>query len=115
MFCRLFINVGFMVMPVKIGIDMPVQRNKQSKGLVFEKDLDGTFLLGVYQQRDCPANKVHRRFIEFAGKTYTAIIIDLPDELDSEEVAQIRGGLTHEFNLLNKSLHRTLARRVVDP
>ena len=64
----------FMIMPVDIGIDMPIQRNKQTKGLVFEKYLDRTLVLGVHQHSDRPANKIHRRFKEFAVDTDTAVI-----------------------------------------
>ena len=82
----LLIDAVFLAVPVKIGIDMPVQKNKQSKGFVFIKDLDGTFFVGIYQQGDRPANKIHRRLIEFSRDTDAAVIIDLPDEFIPEEV-----------------------------
>ena len=75
-----------MTIPVRVGIDMPIQRNKQTKRLVLKKDLDASLIFTVHQHSDRPANKIHRRFKKFAVDTYTAVIVDLPDELDPEKV-----------------------------
>ena len=71
---------------MRVGIDMPVQRNKETKRLVLEKHLDLTLIFTVHQHSDRPSYKVHRRFKKFAVDTYTAVIVDLPDELDPEKV-----------------------------
>ena len=76
-----------MIVPVDMNIDMPVQSNKQSVGLVFKKDLD-LLTLGVviHQHSDRPSYKIHRRLKEFTVDTDGAVKGDFPDELDPKKI-----------------------------
>ncbi len=107
-------DVGAVRVSFDPGIDMGVEGDEESKGLILIEDFDPLGIGLVIEEIDIFFDQFDRGFIDSAVKGDGSVAVDFSSGTGAEEVGEVLGSRPQEMKVLGEPIPRGFFRRAMD-
>jgi hypothetical protein len=101
-------EVGALCVPLNAGIDMGIEGDKESIGLILIKDFDSLGIGLVIEEGDIFFDQIDGSFIDSTLKRNGSVAVDFSPGPGAEEVREVFGGRSHEVKMPGVTIPRRL-------
>jgi hypothetical protein len=108
------LDVGAVRVSFDPGIDMGVERNEESMGLILIKDFDPLGIVFVIEEIDIFFDQFDGGFIDSAVKGDGSVAVDFSSGTGAKEIGEISGSRPQEVKVLSVAIPRCFFRRAMD-
>lgn len=107
-------DVGALGVSFDPGVDMGVEGDEESIGLILTKDFDPLRIVFVIEEIDIFFDQFDRGFIDSSVKGDGSVAVDFSSGTGAEEIGEVFGGGSEEVKVLGVAMPRCFFRRAMD-
>jgi len=107
-------DIGALSVSVDPSIDMGIEEDEESIGLILVKDLDPLRIVFVIEEGDVFLDQFYGGFIDSAVKRDGSVTVDFSSGPGAEEVREISGSGPQEVKMLGEPIQRGFFCRAVE-